>query len=67
MARVNQPRSSRCTESRLEWIVLGLGLLALFLLAISWRDLNRYQNLNEKDLDAAYTSNSILNKVRYSL
>ena len=51
MARVNQPRSSRCTESRLEWIVLGLGLLALFLLAISWRDLNRYQNLNNKGHD----------------
>ena len=48
MARANQPRNSRCTESRLEWIVLGLGLLALFLLAISWRDLDRYTNLNDQ-------------------
>ena len=51
MARANQPRSSRCTESRLEWIVLGLGLLALFLLAISWRDLDRYTNLNDQGRD----------------
>ena len=35
-------RRTTCTQSKLEWIVLGLGLLALLLLAFSWRDLNRY-------------------------
>ena len=43
MMQGNQSRSSTCTESKLEWIVLGLGLLAVFLLAISWRDLDRYE------------------------
>ena len=40
MIRGNNSGRSTCTESKLEWVVLGLGLLALLLLAFSWRDLN---------------------------